>query len=139
MAKLPLRILLAAGLWASQAHAGEAEIRSAQSSIEAQIRAFLAGDDVAAYSYAAPNIRHLFPDVERFMGMVRNGYQPVWKPRNFAFGKAEEISPSSIVQQVLLVGPDGKDYEAIYTLELQPDGAFRITGVSLRRAGGLGA
>ena len=33
-----------------------------------------------------------------------------------------------------MVGPDGKDYEALYTLELQPDGVYRITGVSLRAA-----
>ena len=32
--------------------------------------------------------------------------------------KVEELSPTSIVQQVLIVGPDGKDYEAVYTLIL---------------------
>jgi hypothetical protein len=136
--KVPL-LLAAALLAALPAAAGEAEVKSAQSSIEAQIDAFLAGDDERAYSYAAPNIRRIFPDVDRFMGMVKNGYQPVWKPRNYAFGKVEEISPSSIVQQVLLVGPDGKDYEAIYTLELQEDGTFRITGVSLRGSQAVGA
>jgi hypothetical protein len=38
---------------------------------------------------------------------------------------------------VLIVGPDGKDYEAIYTLELQPDGTYRITSVSLRASKSL--
>ncbi|HET9533961.1 MAG TPA: DUF4864 domain-containing protein, partial [Mesorhizobium sp.] len=38
-----------------------------------------------------------------------------------------------------VVGPDGRDYEAIYTLEMQPDGNFRITGVSLRASNSLGA
>ena len=130
---------VAAVMWSClPALPGEAEIKSAQSSIEAQLRAFGAGDNELAYSYAAPNIQRLFPSVDRFMGMVRNGYQPVWKPRNYAFGKTEEISSTSIAQQVLLVGPDGKDYEALYTLELQPDGAFRITGVSLRGTKALG-
>src|SRR5690606_22264705 len=69
---------------------GEAEIRAAQSSIEAQIRAFLAGENETAYSYAAPSIRRIFPTVEQFMAMVKNGYQPVWKPRDFAFGDAKE-------------------------------------------------
>ena len=36
-----------------------------------------------------------------------------------------------------IVGPDGKDYEAVYTLELQPDGVWRITGVSLRASNSL--
>ena len=37
----------------------------------------------------------------------------------------------------MIVGPDGRDYEAVYTLELQPDGIYRITGVSLRAANSL--
>jgi uncharacterized protein DUF4864 len=44
------------------------------------------------------------------------------------------MSATTIAQQVFLVGPDGKDYEALYTLELQPDGVWRVTGVSLRAA-----
>jgi hypothetical protein len=132
-------VLAALVLLGGKAVAGEAEIRAAQSTIEGQIRAFLADDEAAAYGFAAPNIKRLFPTVDRFMAMVKGGYQPVWKPRNFAFGRAHEARSGSIVQQVLLVGPDGKDYEAIYTLELQPDGTFRITGVSLRGAKSLGA
>lgn len=73
------------------------------------------------------------------MAMVKQGYRPVWKPRNFAFGRARELGAGSIVQQLLVVGPDGRDYEAIYTLELQPDGSWRITGVSVRGATSLGA
>ena len=42
-----------------------------------------------------------------------------------------------IFQQVLIIGPDGKNYEAFYTLELQPDGRYRITGVSLRASNSL--
>jgi hypothetical protein len=90
-----------------------------------------------AYSYAAPNVQRLFPTVDSFMGMVTGGYQPVYRPKNYAFGKVEQLSPTSIVQQVLIVGPDGKDYEAVYTLELQADGVFRITGVSLKASNAL--
>ncbi|MGN6468037.1 MAG: DUF4864 domain-containing protein, partial [Rhizobiaceae bacterium] len=57
--------------------------------------------------------------------------------KSYAFGKAEENGATSVTQHVLVVGPDGKSYEAIYTLELQPDGVFRITGVSLRASNTL--
>lgn len=114
--------------------AGEAEVKSAQSSIEGQLRAFQSGDDAKAYSYAAPNIKRMFPSVEMFMGMVNGGYKPVADPRDFSFGKFEEQPGGQIAQEVLLVGPDGKDYRALYTLELQDDGTYRITGVSLRAA-----
>lgn len=119
------------------AFAGEAEIRAAQSSIRNQIEAFLAGDNERAYSYAAPNIKALFPTLDRFMAMVTRGYQPVYRPRNYAFGKASEPNASTVIQRVLTTGPNGKSYEAVYTLERQPDGTYRITGVSLKEADAL--
>ena len=135
-----MRILLAAILSATlalPAFAGEAEIRSAQSAIDGQLKALLADDGAAAYSFAAPNIKRIFPTVEAFMGMVTNGYAPVRRPKTYAFGKVEETGPTSVIQQVLIVGPDGKDYEAVYTLELQPDGTHKITGCSLRASNAL--
>ena len=117
---------------ASAAIAGEAEIKAAQSTIDGQLKAFSRGDHEGAYAFAAPNIKRIFPTVDIFTDMVTGAYQPVHKPRSYAFGKVQETSATSIVQQVLIVGPDGKDYEAVYTLELQPDGVWRITGVSLR-------
>ena len=132
-----LALSLLASLAAAPALAGDAETKAAQETIDGQIKAFLAGDDATAYGYAAPNVRRIFPTLETFMAMVTSGYQPVYRPRNYAFGKVQESSATSIVQQVLLVGPDGRDYEAVYTLELQPDGKFRITGVSLRASNSL--
>ena len=74
---------------AGAAICGEAEIKAAQGSIDAQLRAFQAGDNDSAYSYAAPNIKRIFPTVDAFMGMVANGYQPVAKPKSFSFGEFE--------------------------------------------------
>ena len=126
-----LLALLLLPLLAAGTLAGDAEIKAAQGTIDAQIGAFKRGDNAAAYGYAAPGIRRIFPTLETFMGMVTGAYQPVYKPQSYAFGKAEETG-SAIIQQVLIVGPDGKDYEAVYTLERQPDGTYKITGVSLK-------
>lgn len=117
--------------------AGEAEIKAVQQVIDSQLRAFQADDDAAAYSYAAPNITTMFPTVETFMGMVKKGYPQVDNPQSYSFGKAVERRPGSIAQQVMITGPDGKEYEAIYTLQQQPDGTFKITGVSLRASKSL--
>ena len=117
---------------ASIAFAGDAEIKAAQTVIDSQLKAFLADDGATAYSYAAPNVKRIFPTVDTFMNMVTNGYAPVRKPQSYSFGRVEQTGPASIIQQVLIVGPDGKDYEAVYTLEQQADGSFKITGCSLR-------
>lgn len=121
----------------STAWSGDAEVKAAQGVIESQLRAFQEDDHAGAYSFAAPNVKRIFPTLDSFMSMVTNGYAPVRKPRNYAFGKVQEMSPTSIIQQVLIVGPDGKDYEAVYTLELQPDGRYLVTGVSLRASNAL--
>ena len=125
------------GLVAVPALAGDAEVQAAQQSIDSQLRAFQAGDGGAAYAFAAPTIKQIFPSVDIFMSMVTNGYPPVRNPKSYAFGKSEEMGPGKIAQQVMIVGPDGKDYEALYTLELQPDGVWRITGVSLKASNSL--
>ncbi|MER9167299.1 DUF4864 domain-containing protein [Mesorhizobium australicum] len=122
---------------ASQVLAGDAEIKAGQSVIDGQLKALIADDGAKAYSFAAPNVKQIFPTVDAFMNMVTNGYPPVRKPQSYAFGKVEQTGPGSIVQQVLIVGPDGKDYEAVYTLQQQPDGTFRITGCSLRASNSL--
>jgi hypothetical protein len=129
IAILVLGLLLAG----APVHAGEAEVKAAQAVIDGQIAAFRAGDNVSAYGFASPGIKRIFPTLESFMGMV-GGYQPVYRPKSYAFGKAEELGNGRILQRVMVVGPDGKDYEAVYILERQPDGTFRISGVSLHEA-----
>lgn len=135
------RLLVCAALamigFATPSLSGDAEVKAAQDAIDGQLRAFQTDDDAKAYSFAAPNVKNIFPTLESFMGMVSKGYAPVHKPKSFAFGKSQEMSTTSIIQQVLIVGPDGKDYEAVYTLELQPDGRYLITGVSLRASNAL--
>ncbi len=113
--------------------AGDAEVKAAQGVIDGQLKAFRQDDNAAAYDYAAPTIKRIFPTLDSFMSMVTRGYAPVHKPKSYAFGKSEEMGGNSVIQQVLIVGPDGKDYEAVYTLELQPDGATS----SLASASGL--
>lgn len=119
------------------ARSGEADFGAAQTVIDGQLRAFLSDDVAAAYSFAAPNIKRIFPTVDNFMAMVKQGYRPVHRPQQYSFGRSREISPGAIAQEVLIVGPAGKNWIAIYTLQRQPNGEFRITGVSLRASGDL--
>ncbi len=119
------------------AAAGEAEVAAAQATVGNQIEAFRAGDDARAYGYAAPGIRRIFPTLDAFMAMVKGAYQPVYKPQRYSFGPAEEPGADTVLQRVQLTGPDGKDYEALYSVQRQPDGTYLINGVSLRAAGSL--
>ena len=117
----------------------EADRMAFRSVITGQIEAFRADDGARAYVYAAPMIRQIFPDPESFMNMVRQGYQPVYRPQSFAFGEAGLSASGRPVQRVRVVGPDGITYEAIYTMERQPDGTWQINGCAIVRAPDLGA
>jgi hypothetical protein len=68
------------------------------------------------------------------MAMVRGGYQPVYRPQSVEFLDAR-IVDGKTGQAVRFVGPDGQAVIAIYTMEQQPDGSWRIAAVQLIRTG----
>ena len=105
-------------------------VDTAQSIIQNQIEAFLNDDAETAYSFASPQIRQKFPDKSIFFDMVKRGYTPVYRPGNFAFGRSK-IDGDTVVQEVLISAPDGKDWTALYFLVKQPDGSYRINGVQM--------
>ncbi|WP_218578622.1 DUF4864 domain-containing protein [Vineibacter terrae] len=131
---LSLWVLLALSLAGTVAQAadppGEDDRAAIQAVIDSQIAAFRRDDGEAAFSYAAPAIRHMFGTVDNFMAMVRGGYRPVYRPQAYHFG-AVAVVDGQIVQKVHIVGPDGGAVTAFYIMEQQPDGSWRIAGCSL--------
>ena len=110
------------------------DVATAQSVIRSQEQAFSRDDPAAAYSHAAPAIQGVFTDAETFMAMVRNSYAPVWRHKSFEFGEAR-VADGKIAQRVHILDADGVPWEALYTLELQPDGSVKISGCVLLKAG----
>jgi hypothetical protein len=132
MRALVLLVALSIGLAASACAADD--VATAQSVIRSQEQAFGRDDSAAAYSHAAPAIQGIFPDAETFMAMVRNSYAPVYRHKSFEFGEAR-TADGKIAQRVHILDADGVPWEALYTLELQPDGSLKITGCMLLKAG----
>ena len=132
-------LILAFALAAFAGHtvAQEAGNPLVRQAIEGQLKSILADDDAAAYGYAAPNIRQVFPDVGRFMDMVKNGYKPVHRPKGWNFGRDTTLADGTVVQELMLTDQDGREWQAIYMMQLQADGSWKIAGVSLRGLPGL--
>jgi hypothetical protein len=110
------------------------DVAAAQSVIRSQEQAFSRDDPAAAYSHAAPAIQSIFPDAETFMAMVRNSYAPVYRHKSFEFGEAR-TTDGKVAQRVHILDAEGVPWEALYTLELQPDGSVKISGCVLLKAG----
>jgi hypothetical protein len=110
------------------------DVAAAQSVIRSQEQAFGRDDATAAYSYAAPAIKQIFPEADIFMMMVQQAYPPVYRHKSFEFGEAR-AADGQVAQRVHIVDANGETWEAMYTLEQQPDGSLKITGCSLLKAG----
>jgi hypothetical protein len=109
------------------------DVAAGQSVIRSQEQAFDRDDGAAAYTFAAPGIKSWYRSPEAFMAMVRNGYAPVYRHRSFEFGNAK-TSDGKIYQEVHIVDADGVAWEALYTLEPQPDGSLKISACVLLKA-----
>lgn len=133
---IPILLLMLCGPLPWGAAAGEEGMPSAvdrgaiRQVIEGQIAAFQRGDGNAAFAYASPGIQAKFGDPETFMKMVETGYAPVYRPREVAF-RDLEMRGGTPIQKVLVVGPDGQPVMALYAMERQPDGSWRISGCTL--------
>ncbi len=110
---------------AAAAEYSDGDVPAIRTVIQSQIDAFQRDDGTTAYSYASPSIKQVFPSVGAFMDMVRGDYQPVYHPRSVTFGALAE-GPTGPEQKVFLVGPDGRSWVALYTLQRQSDGSWKI-------------
>ena len=98
--------------------------------ISEQIKAFRHNDAATAFALAAPNIKTRFGNAPDFMAMVQAAYPAVFRPSSVSFGTLTPDAPF-LMQKVVLVGPDGRTALALYTMQHEPDGAWRIAGCAL--------
>ena len=99
--------------------------------IQSQVEAFRRDDGAGAFGYASPAIRGMFGSPEIFMDMVRQGYQPVYRPQVFEFREIVSLH-GQVTQKVHVVGPDGRPVTAYYPMTQLPDGTWRIDGCYLQ-------
>jgi hypothetical protein len=109
-----------------------ADARAVREVIEAQLDAFKHDDAARAFSYAAPGIRETFGNPENFMAMVRAEYAVVYRPSSVNFD-APMIIGEELVQPVRMTDAQGHAWIALYPMEKQPDGTWRINGCQLGR------
>lgn len=103
--------------------------------IQKQIEAFQRDDAAHAFSYASPALQKMFGSQERFMAMVKEGYKPVYRPRSYTMGEFK-ATPDGTSLSVQIQDSEGVEWVAVYTLEQQPDGTWRISGCYLLKAPG---
>src|SRR5579862_843079 len=137
--RVTMRIALLIFAFASIALASAAEPRlsgadakAIRTVVQAQLDAFTSDDGPKAFSYAAPSIRAQFGMPEVFMAMVREGYPVVYRPATVSFLPAYR-ERGEILQPARMTDGGGQVWVAVYKMERQKDGSWRIAGCSLAR------
>ena len=130
-------LLLLASIGAEAAGVSKVDARKVRSIIQAQLSAFAADDAARAFSYAAPAIREMFGTPERFIEMVRKGYPVVYRPASVSFLEPEGLD-GTVIQAVEMTDASGAAWVALYRLQRQRDGSWRINGCELAPGAGRG-
>jgi len=126
------------GIWALPASARGLSPKEQKQIIEvvqAQLTAFSQDDAATAFSFAAPNIRHLVGTAENFLEMVRTQYGIVYRPSSTTFMQPNgEVGEA--VLKVQMTDEDGDTWIATYTLQKQKNKTWKITGCAVAEATG---
>jgi len=104
-----------------------AEWETIRDVVTSQRQALVAGDGERAFAFATPALRRQYGSAEAFMRMVRSGYQALVDARYVELLEGAVIEGSTI-QPLRLVMADGAVLVALYTMERQRDGGWRIAG-----------
>ncbi len=107
-----------------------AEWKAIKRVIGEQRAALVAGDANKAFSYAAPGIRAQFGTAENFLAMVKTAYDALIAARYTEFLEGAVIE-GVVIQPLRLIAPDNTVQVALYTMERQKNGGWKIAGCVL--------
>jgi|APLow6443716910_1056828.scaffolds.fasta_scaffold12060_2 hypothetical protein len=127
--------MVAPGRALAQSRPGESTLPAAewtaiQSVVRGQLEALRAGDGARAFGYASPAVRARYGNAGAFMEMVRRGFLPLLTARYDEFLDGAVIG-GNVVQPLRLIQPDNTVEVALYTMERQRDGQWRIVGCAV--------
>jgi hypothetical protein len=108
----------------------DAEWRAIKGTISEQLAALKAGDAGKAFAHASPSIRQQFGTAADFLAMVRTAYGALIVARYTEFLEGAVIE-GNVIQPLRLVAPDNSVQVALYTMQKQPDGRWKISGCVL--------
>ena len=112
---------------AAEAEMGAADWKAIEQVIADQRAALIAGDGDKAFAFATPAIRAQFGDTDTFMVMVRVAYPALLTARYTEFLEGAVID-GLVIQPLRLIDADNSVRVALYTLEKQSNGTWRISG-----------
>jgi len=120
-------LLLTLAVKAQQMTTNNVDRDAIRAVIQRQLQAFQKDDAEEAFTFASPEIRAKFGTAKNFFQAVKTSYAAVYRPRSVMFEKLVMVQGIP-TQEVVLLAPDGDLVKALYLMEKQPDGTWKISG-----------
>ena len=133
---LPAVFLLAASTTTPAADVGRQDALAIHAVVADQLDAFTRDDARRAFSMATTRIREQFGTPEKFINMVRSAYPVIYRRQAVQFEKPEIVA-GEVILPVRMTDEQGRAWIALYPMQRQPDGSWRIDGCQLAKAPGL--
>lgn len=108
----------------------KADRSAIQTVISSQLKALETDDSNTAFALAAPEVRKHFGSADTFIAMVREGYPALFRNQSTAFLEAA-IVEDDVIQPLRIIQRDGVVVIALFNMERQSNGDWRIYGCQI--------
>lgn len=137
MARL-LALLMCTALPVASAIAdlNSADVRAIHGVIQSQIQALAQDDAVGAFDLASPDAKERLGTPENFLQIIKEHYSPIYRHRLALFSPPENIN-GNIIQIVRLTTRDSHVWLAVYRMQRDTEGRWRVDGCQLFETGSV--
>ncbi|MFC3107108.1 DUF4864 domain-containing protein [Undibacterium arcticum] len=123
-------MLALAPVSASVSELSAADTRAIREVVQSQFDAFEDDDAPAAFALTTQASRRRLGSPDDFMRLVKEQYGPIYRHRAVLFSGAQVIGADTLLI-VRLTSPDSHVWIAIYRMERETDGKWKIDGCHL--------
>jgi hypothetical protein len=106
------------------------DARSIQAAIRGQLHALAQDDAEAAFALSTPSIRSQMGSPENFLRVIKEDYSPMYRHLVVIFSAPENLG-DSIIQIVRLTDRESRVWMAIYSMQRDSVGSWKIDGCQL--------
>lgn len=134
-----MAVLVALFCQCVQAQEGDAKLAADRAAMQAvisqQLRAIQADDEPGAFAFNTDALQQHFHTPAKFMQMVRAHFDALYRAKSpeFIDVGTMQAKPDLHVQGLKLTGPEGHVWIAIYKLEQNKAGDWRVARCSLKQ------
>ncbi len=107
-----------------------ADRQAIERTIRLQIDAFEHDDADRAFGFATVDIQRMFGSSDHFLEIVRDQYEPVYRPASVRFDRITLVD-GDWIQAVQITDTEGRVWRALFTMRRQADKVWKVGGCQL--------